>query len=159
MNSIEDRLNKLIEPVVEALGYELVLFEFVSGRGNGGVLRLYIDSPGGIRVEDCERVSREVSGVLDVEDPIGGAYDLEVSSPGLDRPLTRAAHFERFIGEAASVWLAVPRDGRRKFSGSILGVEDGVLRLMTASGEERLELSDLERARLVPQFDRPGKTH
>jgi ribosome maturation factor RimP len=158
MNGIEDRLKQLIEPVVEAIGYELVLLEFASGQSSG-VLRIYIDSPGGIDVDDCARVSREISGVLDVEDPIRVPYDLEVSSPGLDRPLTKPVHFERFIGAQASVWLLVPQDGRRKFTGTIVGVEGASVRLLTTQSEVVLEISEMERARLVPQFDRPGKTH
>ena len=106
-------LRKLLEPAVSALGFELVGVEFVSGRR--GLLRLYIDSEDGVTIDDCQAVSHQVSGLLDVEDPIQGQYSLEVSSPGLDRPLFRAADFERFAGHEVSLRLVAPVEGRRKF--------------------------------------------
>lgn len=139
----------LLEPVVEAMGYELVEVEVVGG-GKHRVLRLYIDQPDGIAVEDCERVSHQVSGVLDVEDPIPGAYTLEVSSPGLDRPLRTAAHFAAFTGEQAKVELRAPQDGRKRFKGRLVGI-DGETVVMDVDGEQyRLPLNEIERARVVP---------
>ena len=151
---LQERLNALLEPVIEALGYELVLLELNSGRGSS-LLRLYIDSAGGISVQDCTRVSREVSSVMDVEDPIRGAYQLEVSSPGLDRPLVKVAHYERFMGERAKVQLLVPSSsGRRRFVGTICGVNEHAVTLDTTDGRVELEFSEIERARLVPDFER-----
>jgi len=92
--------------------------------GKNGVLRLFIDSPGGIGLEDCETVSRAVSALLDVEDPIPGHYDLEVSSPGLDRKLTKLAHFQRFTGETLKVQTRFPIEGRRRFRGRLLSTDD-----------------------------------
>jgi ribosome maturation factor RimP len=152
---VHERLLGLIEPVIEALGYELVLLEYSPG-GGASVLRLYIDSPGGINVNDCTRVSREVSGVMEVEDPIRGAYQLEVSSPGLDRPLAKAAHYERFMGLQAKVQLLAPREnsrGRRRYAGVILAVTGHSVTLDTADGHIEFEFSEIERARLVPDFE------
>lgn len=151
---LQERLNALLEPVVEALGYELVLLELNSGRGSS-LLRLYIDSPAGITLEDCTRVSREVSGVLDVEDPIKGAYQLEVSSPGLDRPLAKVTHYERFKGHQAKIQLLAPSSsGRRRFVGEIGAVNERSVTLNTVDGPVELEFSEIERARLVPDFER-----
>lgn len=150
MLAMDDKLTVLIEPVVEAIGCELVHVEFVTG--NQSVLRLYIDAPGGIEVEDCERVSREVSGVLDVEDPLPGNYHLEVSSPGLDRPLTKPAHFERFVGEQVRVWLREPLEGRKKFKGVLRAHDQGCLRISVNDGEVELPLDDIELVRLVPHY-------
>src|SRR5579871_4848897 len=127
---MRETLLKLLEPAIEALGYELVELEFPPH-----LLRIYIDREGGVTVDDCEIVSRQVSAVLDVEDPIPGAYTLEVSSPGLDRPLRKVADFARFAGEQARIELTLPIEGRRRFSGTLKGCEaeevsievDGVL--------------------------------
>ena len=151
MTVLRDRLTTLLEPVIEALGYELVLLEFAPS--DNALLRLYIDSEGGIRLEDCERVSKEVSGVLDVEDPISGNYRLEVSSPGLDRPLVKPAHYERFVSHKARVQLLAPINGRRKFAGVIRGVTERAVALELAEGLVELEFSAIERARLVPPIE------
>lgn len=150
---LQEKLIGLLEPAIEALGYELVLLEFAPQSGSA-LLRLYIDSPGGINLGDCERVSREVAGVLDVEDPITTAYQLEVSSPGMDRPLVKPEHYERFAGEVARISLIAPRDGRRRYSGVIETVTDHSVTLRTAEGNVELEFSEIEKARLVPEFDR-----
>lgn len=153
MTVLTEKLTTMLEPVVESLGYELVWIE-LAGSGRNTVLRVYIDAAGGIDLGDCERVSREVEGVLDVEDPISQAYRLEISSPGLDRPLVKPEHFERFAGQEARVTLAFPRDGRKRFSGVIYGMsEDGrAVLLETPSGVLELDLADIEQARLVPKF-------
>ena len=154
MAFLRDKLTALLEPVVEALGYELVLLEF-SPSAHNSLLRLYIDSPGGINVDDCERVSKEVAGTLDVEDPIPSGYRLEVSSPGLDRPLVKRAHFERFVGQQVRVQLAVARaGGRRKFSGAILNADERAVTLETPEGQVQISYSEMERARLVPDYER-----
>src|ERR1044071_776671 len=129
----ERKLTRMLEPVVESLGYELVLLEYVPQRG-GGLVRLFIDSLGGITLKDCERVSREVSGTLDVEDPIPQGYRLEVSSPGMDRPLVKPEHFERFVGHEVSIRRSTPRSGRRRYSGRLLGYEKRSVSVQTDEG-------------------------
>ena len=146
----------MLEPVVESLGYELVLLEYFPQRG-GATLRLFIDSLGGITVKDCERVSREVSGLLDVEDPIPQGYRLEVSSPGMDRPLVKPEHFERFVGQDVAIKLAVPRDGQRRFSGRLLGFAKRAVSLQTEHGNVDFGLDEIERAQLVPHFGKDGR--
>jgi ribosome maturation factor RimP len=149
---LQDRLNALIEPLVESLGYELVLLEF-SPQAKSSLLRLFIDCEDGIQLEDCERVSREVSALLDVEDPIRTAYHLEVSSPGLDRPLTKRAHFDRFVSQKARIELSLPQAGQRRFVGQIRGTADLAVLLETDKGTLELAFSAIERARLVPSFE------
>jgi ribosome maturation factor RimP len=140
----------LLEPEIEAMGYELVALDVRTG--GKGLLRLYIDRPDGVNLEDCERVSHQVSGLLDVEDPIPGEYTLEVSSPGLDRPLRKAEHFKRFEGHEARVRLKLPRDGRRRFKGVIKDAgQDGFV-LESDEGSVRIALDEIDLARLVPDL-------
>ena len=146
------RLNNLLQPLVEELGYEFVGLEY-NANPKSSVLVLYIDKPGGIVVEDCETVSREVAALLDVEDPIQGHYTLEVSSPGLDRPLFTMDQFERFSGEEVQLTAFAPVNGRRKFKGRILGAADGTVRLDQDGSEVSLEFGNIARARLVPDYD------
>jgi ribosome maturation factor RimP len=146
------RLNKLLQPLVEDLGYEFVGLEHRSNPKNP-VLIVYIDHPDGISVDDCETVSREIAALLDVEDPIPGHYNLEVSSPGLDRPLFTWEHFRRFIGESAQVTLYAPQDGRRKFKGPILGAEQGRVRLEQDGTEVVLDMGNIAKARLLPDYE------
>lgn len=146
------RLTHLLQPLVEDLGYEFVGLEHSSNPKSPSLV-IYIDRPGGIAVEDCARVSREVAALLDVEDPIPGHYDLEVSSPGLDRPLFTLEQFERFSGEVAQVSLFAPLDGRRKFKGEILGIQDGKVRLDQDGTEVELDMGNIAKARLVPDYD------
>ena len=142
----------LLEPTISALGYELLGVEY-KAQGKHSRLRLYIDGPEGIGLEDCEAVSHQVSGVLDVEDPIRGQYSLEVSSPGLDRPLFRPEHFARFVGQRVKVRLHHPRDGQRNFHGRIESVEnDQVYISMDDGGRFALSCEDIEKANLVPEF-------
>lgn len=143
------RLTELIKPAVEALGYELVGVEYRRGRKRA-LLRVYIDQPDGVTLEDCARVSHQVSGVLDVEDPIVEGYDLEVSSPGLDRPLFEPEHFERFAGNRVRVRMSVPVEGRRQFTGVLLGIENGQVRVEEEGVERRIPLESVSVARLVP---------
>ncbi|MGQ0621609.1 MAG: ribosome maturation factor RimP [Panacagrimonas sp.] len=148
---LQDRLKSLIEPLVESLGYELVLLDF-SPQSRSTALRLFIDAPDGVVLGDCEKVSREVAALLDVEDPIHDRYQLEVSSPGLDRPLTRREHFDRFAGQRARIELSVPQAGQKRFLGSIKGSTDQSVLLETEQGEKELAFTAIERARLIPDY-------
>ena len=153
----------LLSPTVEALGLELIGVEYLPAPG-GAMLRLYIDVPEAqaaagrmVGIEDCESVSREVSAQLDVEDPISSHYTLEVSSPGVDRPLFTAAQFARFAGEEAKVTLKLPQDGRRRLQGRIVGVEGDIVRLeVEGAGGQPLAvdvaIGNVEKARLVPDW-------
>lgn len=145
----EGRLNGLVRPAVEALGYELVGVEYRRGRKRA-LVRVYIDKESGITLDDCERASHQISGVLDVEDPIVEQYDLEVSSPGIDRPLFEPEHFERFAGRMVKVRLSPPVNGRRKFKGVLLGFEDGEVRVDEDGVEQRVPFEAVSAARLVP---------
>lgn len=151
---LRDRLIELLEPVVNSLGYELILLEF-SPRDGAGMLRLFIDSPNGIQLADCEKVSREVAGVLDVEDPIRQAYQLEISSPGFDRPLVKPEHFRRFKGEVAKIQMLAPIAGRKRFQGVIVEAGEGDVQIETPEGPVTLPLADIDKAKLVPNFDKP----
>ena len=145
-------ISELLAPTVAALGLELLGVEFAP-TGNSAMLRLYIDAPGRhVAIEDCEAVSREVSAQLDVADPIASEYTLEVSSPGIDRPLFTAAQFGRFIGEQAKLTLRLAQDGRRRFIARITGVEGDVVLLSHEAGDMRVEHDNIEKARLVPDL-------
>ena len=146
--TLRERLIALIEPLIGRLGYELVDLEHSAGRGSA-VVRLYIDRPAGVGIEDCERVSREVSALLDVEDPIPTAYTLEVSSPGFERTLRTRAHFERFVGSRVFVELAAPRAGRRRFTGTLLGVDAEGFSLEVDGQRVAVSFADLGKARLA----------
>lgn len=144
-------LRKLLEPAVTALGFELAGVEFI--RAKHGILRVYIDHENGISVTDCKSVSHQLSGVLDVEDPISGNYSLEVSSPGLDRLLFQSKDFERFAGHAVKLQLTVPVDGRRKFVGVLSGIKDDQVVVQMEENEELVvPLNEIERARLIPDY-------
>ena len=146
------KLTKLLQPLIEDLGYEFVGIEHHSNPKNP-VVTIYIDSPEGIAIEDCAAVSREVAALLDVEDPIPGHYDLEVSSPGLDRPLFGWEQFARFVGDEAAVTMFAPVDGRRKFKGRILGASEGRVTLEQDGVEVMLEMANVAKARLVPDYE------
>ena len=143
----KDRLIELLEAPVQALGYELI--DVTAPTGPNGVLRVYIDHEAGINLDDCELVSRQVSAVLDVEDPLPGKYVLEVSSPGLDRPLRTLEHFQRYCNQLVKVRLDQARDGRRNFTGRLLSVEDQELVVEVDKETFRLALSDIASAQLV----------
>lgn len=144
-------LTQLFEPVIESMGYELVGVEFVSGLH--GTLRVYIDHEEGIGVDDCAAISHQVSGILDVEKPISQAYDLEVSSPGIDRPLFKLADYQRFVGSVAKIKLAAGLDGRRNFKGRLMGVSDSRLVRIEVDGETfELPFADIARANLVGEI-------
>ncbi len=150
MQRASSAITACVEPVVTGLGYELVGAEYGGGRGNG-ILRLYIDAADGVDVDDCAAVSERVSAALDVDDPIPEAYTLEVSSPGVNRPLFAAADFQRFAGERAFVRIAagaIP-EGRKRFKGVLGGLEQAEL-LIEVDGETwRLPLDAVEEAHLV----------
>lgn len=152
---LKQRLQASIEPLIESLGYELVQLEFASS-GHSAVLRLFIDREGGITVDDCSRVSREVAAMLDVEDPISQPYHLEVSSPGWERPLARPAHFIRFIGEQVKVHLMAPLQGRKRLVGRLTAADDTGIELETELGTElavlRIAHDDIDKAHLVPDY-------
>ena len=152
MRHAENELTLLVRSVAEPMGYELVGVEYFQRGTSSAVLRIYIDHEKGITLDDCAAVSHQLSGVLDVEDPISGHYDLEVSSPGLDRPLFVAEHFERFRGSKARLKLAANLGGRRKLEGVLAGVRDEAV-LLTVDGETReIPLAMVDSARLVPEF-------
>lgn len=150
--ALRERLIALLEPLVERLGYELVDVEWVTGAG-GGVLRVYIDQPesvgGHIGIADCERASRPISALLDVDDPLPGAYSLEVSSPGFDRVLRLPRHFGRFVGHRVRVELSVARDGRRRYTGTLRGVDDEGIELEVDMQPVRLRFDEMAKARLA----------
>ena len=151
MASKPEQLKALLAPTVEALGCELWGLEYMS-QGKHSTLRVYIDAEGGVSLQDCERISRQLSSVLDVEDPIHGEYSLEVSSPGMDRPLYTLEQFARHTGEQVSVRLRVPFDGRRKFSGLLRAVEDDEIVVVVDEHEYLLPLEAIDRANIIPRF-------
>ena len=163
-----EEITALLAPTVDALGLELLGVEYLPAPG-GAVLRLYIDipledaaaeaagegdePPRTVGIEDCEAVSREVSAQLDVADPISGNYTLEVSSPGLERPLFTPAHFARYIGQVAKVGLKLPQDGRRRLQGEILRADDAsVVLKVDGAGEYSIAPGNIDKARLVPDW-------
>lgn len=146
---LRDGLIHLLEPAVSGLGYELVELEFAPA-GSGSLLRLYIDAPPGISLDDCERVSRQVSAILDSEDPIPGQYTLEVSSPGLDRVLRKPEHFRRFAGNRIRLQLEVPIEGRKRFTGTLLEARDDGIALEVDGVRRVFGYAQIHKARLVP---------
>jgi ribosome maturation factor RimP len=141
-------LLKLLEPVVRGLGYELLGIERHNS-GRDSLLRIYIDSTAGISLLDCERVSRQVTGILDVNDPIKGPYHLEVSSPGFDRPLFTLEQFKRYIGHNARLCLHNKIAGRRRISGVISSVNDDSVDIMMDETNYRITADNIDKARLV----------
>jgi ribosome maturation factor RimP len=159
---LRQRLVAIIEPVCLAAGYDLVDLRLKSEQG-GWILRVYIDAADaandpewwkhGVDLADCERLSRELSAVLDVDDPIPHAYSLEVSSPGIDRPLRTAAHFRRFVGGEVKVSLAIPQGDRKNFKGELEEVTDDEIVLDVDGHTFRLRIADIDTAKLVPDWD------
>jgi len=155
MRQAPEKLRNLIEPIIEGLGYEAVGIELLP-QGGHELLRIYIDREKGITINSCEQVSHQVSGMLDVEDPIRGDYTLEVSSPGVDRPLFSRADFARFTGRRAKVKLSVPHEGRTRYTALLRGL-DGDEVLFEVDGEAlRIAFDDIDQARLVADL-RPGR--
>ena len=147
--TLRGRLIALIEPVLAQLGYELVELEYAAGRTQA-VVRIFIDQPAGITVDDCERVSRDVAALLDVDDPIPTAYTLEVSSPGFDRVLRTPAHFERFVGERIFVELLAPRAGRKRYTGLLTAVTPAGIEMEVDKQKVEVPFGEMAKARLAP---------
>ena len=146
-----EELTRLLEPTVERMGYELADLELrLAGRDS--VIRLFIDKPDGVGLEDCEAVSRQVSALLDVEDPVPGHYVLEVSSPGLDRKLTKPAHYQRYLGDDIRVQLRFPIEGRKKFRGKLLSANEEAIEIEVDGQSHELPLATIDIARLVPSL-------
>lgn len=161
MSQKQHEIEALLAPAIQALGLELLGVEYSAG-SSSALLRLYIDAADHpVNLDDCEAVSREVSALLDVHDPIDAQYTLEVSSPGIERPLFRPEHFARFAGEPARVSVDLPVDGRRRFHGRILRVEGDEIVLDQDGNEVRLPHANISKARLAPVYEppaKPGKT-
>jgi ribosome maturation factor RimP len=170
---IRERLLGLVEPVLNSLGYELVDVEFIAGRADEATLRVYIDWPDGVApeglqtqgdeenrsyegigVEDCEKASRALSDLLDVEDPVPQGYALEVSSPGVDRILRTARHFQRFVGERVHVELKLARDGRRRYTGHMTRADDVGIELNVDGEPVTVGLAEIGKARLAPDWSK-----
>lgn len=151
MKQAPEHLVNLIEPLVEGLGYECVGIEY-NPHPQHGMLRIYIDSPNGILLDDCTKVSHQISGVLDVEDPIQGEYQLEISSPGEDRPFFKLSQFQRFIGNTVNISLFKPIEKRRKIVGVIQAIEDDAVVLQDAEQTIKVPFQTMSKARLVPDY-------
>ncbi len=152
MSSKLEQLQAILAPVVESLGYQCWGIEFIS-QGRHSLLRVYIDHANGILVDDCETVSRQVSAVLDVEDPISSEYTLEVSSPGVDRPLFTLEQFAAHAGEQVTIKLRTPFDGRRNFQGLLRGVEEQDVVVLVEEHEFLLPIDAIDKANIIPRFD------
>lgn len=152
------RIREMARGILEFEGMEYVHLE-MKQMGGGAVLRLFIDREGGVTLDDCSRISRRLSAQLDIDDPITHSYTLEVSSPGLDRPLFSDHDYQRFIGKTLKVRTVAPYQGRRQFVGRLVGLADGIVRLMpdVPDGDEEITLprEQIAEARLVPDFGRP----
>lgn len=153
MEVTRDSLIGLLEPAVEAMGYELADLEVNMSRGHG-VVRLFIDRESGIGLDDCEKVSHQVSGLLDVEDSIVVDYRLEVSSPGVDRKLVKPEHFDRFIGREVKTRLKRMIDGRRRIKGRLMSRQGETVVVQVENEACSIALADIEVARLVPEWSR-----
>lgn len=154
--SKEQQLIEMLKPVVEAMGYDFWGLEYIA-QGKNSVLRIFIDGENGINVDDCAAVSRQVSGVMDVEDPISSEYNLEVSSPGLDRPIFTLEQFEKYVGEFVDVKLRYAFEGRRKFKGKLVGIEDGEdIVIHVDNHEYLLPIDSIDKANLIYQ-EKQGK--
>ncbi|WP_017446291.1 ribosome maturation factor RimP [Gayadomonas joobiniege] len=151
MSKRDLQLESIIEDAVAATGFDLWGVELIRA-GKHSTLRVYIDSENGVNVDDCALVSRQVGAVLDVEDPITGEYNLEVSSPGMDRILFKESQYEAHIGAILNVKTRMPVDGRRKFKGSLSGLEGGAIVLQVDRDEYIIPIKNIDKAQVVPQF-------
>jgi len=148
----DSRIRQLLQPVVEALGCELWGVDLQTG-AKTKLLRIYIDKDNDlVGIEDCERVSRQASSILDVEDAINGEYILEVSSPGMDRPLYEIGQYEKYVGEDISLRLRLPYEGRRNFKGRLTGVDGDEIILVVTDHEYLFPVEGIEKANVVPRF-------
>jgi len=152
MKQAPEHLVDLIEPIVEGLGYECVGIEY-NPHPSHGMLRVYIDNEQGILLDDCTKVSHQLSGMLDVEDPIPGEYQLEVSSPGADRPFFKLSQFQRFIGSKVNISLFKPIDKRRKLSGEIKSVDGETVVIQEGEKLFSVPFQAMSKARLAPDYD------
>ncbi|MDY7219486.1 ribosome maturation factor RimP [Denitrificimonas sp. JX-1] len=152
MTSKLEQLQDMLTPVVEALGYECWGIEFIS-QGRHSVLRVYIDHEDGILIDDCEKVSRQLSAVMDVEDPISSEYTLEVSSPGVDRQLFTLEQFARYVGEQVKIKLRSPIEERRNYQGLLRSVEDQDVVVQVDEYEYLLPIDLIEKANILPTFE------
>jgi len=152
LTNLELRLTEMMQPAVDALGFELLGVEFIRA-GNHSTLRVYIDHENGISVDNCADVSHQVGAILDVEDPIATEYSLEVSSPGMDRPLFTLPHYEAVLNETINVRLNVPQDGRRNFKGTLVGIEGDMINVEVDNQVFSLLIDNVAKANLVAKFD------
>ncbi|MBF0784588.1 ribosome maturation factor RimP [Muribacter muris] len=152
MATLEQKLQTLVQDSIDAMGFELVGIE-CQRAGRFMTVRLYIDKEGGVTIEDCSDVSRQVSAIFDVEDPIADKYNLEVSSPGLDRPLFTLAHYQRFIGREVVIHLRLPMFDRRKWQGELVGVEGEFISLNVEGNVQTFAFSNIQKANLIPVFN------
>ncbi|ABG40214.1 protein of unknown function DUF150 [Paraglaciecola sp. T6c] len=152
MSQLEQKLTEMLTAPVEALGFEMVGIEFVRA-GKHSTMRVYIDHPDGISVDHCAEVSHQVSAVLDVEDPINTEYNLEVSSPGMERPLFKLQHYIESVGEVVTLRLKMPMGDRRNFKGKLLSEADGMLTIEVDNQEFVLAFANIEKGNVVPTFD------
>ena len=148
---IAKQVGSLVEPILEGMGYELVDVEYVSSFGRW-ILRLFVDKEGGVTIGDCAQISEELGDLIDVKEFIRHEYNLEVSSPGLDRPLRKERDLPRALGKKVKVRMAVPLEGRRNFTGVLLRYGDGVLHLEVDGQEVALPWPDVDKANLVYEF-------
>lgn len=146
-----DQLSEIISPVVTSLGFRFWGLEYIS-QGRHSTIRIYIDADEGITVEDCAKVSHQISAVMDVEDPISGEYTLEVSSPGMDRLLFTLEQFKQYLNNIVEIRLRMPFDGRRKFKGQLTGVEGEDIVIYVDGEEYLLPVDSIDKAQVVPQF-------
>lgn len=150
--SKEARLHELVQPAITALGFEFVGLELIQ-HGRGATLRVYIDHPNRVSVDDCAKASHQIGAILDVEDPINGEYRLEVSSPGIDRPLFTPAHYALVVGQTVKLKLSVPNKGRRNFKGLLQAAGAEQIVLVVDGQEVNLPFSQIEKGNLVPDYD------
>ena len=151
LTNLELRLTEMLQPAVDALEFELLGVEFIRA-GNHSTLRVYIDHENGISVDNCADVSHQVSAILDVEDPIATEYALEVSSPGMDRPLFKLEHYAQIIGETVNVKLNVPQEGRRNFKGELVGIDGDMINIKVDNEEFSLLIDNVAKANLIAKF-------
>jgi len=147
----EQKLTDMLRPAVEETGKELLGVEYISA-GNNSVLRLFIDHENGINVDDCAEVSRQVGAILDVEDPISSEYSLEVSSPGVDKPLFEMSHFQSVIGETVNIKSSMPLNGRRKFKGTLVAIENETLIVEVDGTDYEIAINNVDKANLVARL-------
>lgn len=148
MTAVESSLKEKLASLVNNMGYEFVGYE-LQRQGRRSVLRIYIDTERGVTLDDCSRVSYQVSAMLDVEDPISGQYSLEISSPGLDRPLFEIVHYQKYLGQRVKIRMRTPVQNQRNFVGVLVRVEGMNVHLLVEQGEIVLPYSDIEKAKII----------